>query len=243
MSLEDLTGTKFIDALVITNPDGLDDRSEGDDHIRGIKNVILDTFGPIANGVGMSVAGTPSDGLWINKIGVPAGTILDYGGAAVPAGFLKCDGAAVSRTTYAALYAALGGAGSPWGQGDASTTFNVPELRRRVTIGSGGTAISGPANTVGAVGGAETDTLTEAQLPAVAAHVHQEQAENNTSNTAVPMNIYSGIAGTNLGLLLDASQSVTLVGPLNTVAGGGFGSGQAHNNMQPSAVVLKIIKT
>jgi hypothetical protein len=48
MALEDLTGTdKGIDALVVTNPDGLDPKSEGDNHIRGVKNVLVNTFGPM----------------------------------------------------------------------------------------------------------------------------------------------------------------------------------------------------
>ena len=53
------------------------------------------------------------------------------------AGWLLCNGQAVNRVTFAALYAALGGATSPWGQGDGSTTFNVPDLRSRAPIGAG----------------------------------------------------------------------------------------------------------
>ena len=44
MALEDLTGTKYIDDLVATNPAAGDNVSEGDDHIRGIKNVLKTTF-------------------------------------------------------------------------------------------------------------------------------------------------------------------------------------------------------
>lgn len=54
---------------------------------------------------------------------IPAGTILDYGGARLPPGFLWCDGAAVSRATYRGLYNAIGTA---FGPGDGTTTFNVP---------------------------------------------------------------------------------------------------------------------
>ena len=45
---------------------------------------------------------------------------------AVPYGWLKCDGAAISRTAYAALFAAIG---TTWGAGDGATTFNVPDFR------------------------------------------------------------------------------------------------------------------
>jgi microcystin-dependent protein len=65
------------------------------------------------------------------------GDIKMSGAATIPAGWLACDGTARSRTTYAALYAALGGTTSPWGQGDGSTTFNVPDLRGRTPIGTG----------------------------------------------------------------------------------------------------------
>ena len=58
--------------------------------------------------------------------GVPAGTVIDYAANAAPLGYLKANGAAVSRTTYAALFTAIG---TTFGVGDGSTTFNVPDLR------------------------------------------------------------------------------------------------------------------
>jgi microcystin-dependent protein len=58
--------------------------------------------------------------------GVPAGTALAFAGSTPPEGYLECDGAALSRTAYAALYAAIGTA---FGAGDGSTTFNLPDLR------------------------------------------------------------------------------------------------------------------
>ena len=65
---------------------------------------------------------------------VPAGTILDFGGPVAPSGYLLCNGVAVSRATYAALFSVIG---EVWGAGDGSTTFNVPALNSRVTMGSG----------------------------------------------------------------------------------------------------------
>jgi microcystin-dependent protein len=58
--------------------------------------------------------------------GLPPGVIFPYASSATPVGFLECNGAAVSRTTYAALFAAIG---TTFGSGDGSTTFNVPDLR------------------------------------------------------------------------------------------------------------------
>jgi microcystin-dependent protein len=64
----------------------------------------------------------------------PAGAILGYGNTTAPSGWLACDGTAVSRTTYAALFAAIS---TGYGVGDGSTTFNVPDFRGRVISGLG----------------------------------------------------------------------------------------------------------
>lgn len=79
---------------------------------------------------------------------VPAGMISAYGGSSAPAGWLLCDGSAVSRTTYAALFAAISTA---YGTGDGSTTFNIPDLRQRFPLGK---ATSGTGATLGGTGGA-----------------------------------------------------------------------------------------
>jgi len=86
------------------------------------------------------------------------GMIQTSAAATVPPGWLLCNGIAYPRTTYAALYAALGGPNSPWGQGDGSSTFNVPNLQGRVMVGAG-TAIAAQ-RTLGQGGGAETVQLT-----------------------------------------------------------------------------------
>jgi len=57
---------------------------------------------------------------------IPIGGILIYGGAGAPTGFVLCDGAAISRTTFSALFAVIG---TQYGVGDGSTTFNVPDFR------------------------------------------------------------------------------------------------------------------
>lgn len=65
------------------------------------------------------VSGTP-EGV------VPTGGVIYYAKNALPTGFLRCDGTAVSRTTYSALFAVIG---TTFGSGDGTTTFNVPDLR------------------------------------------------------------------------------------------------------------------
>ncbi len=94
----------------------------------------------------MSVNAVNSDGSLLRVAGgtlyadAPIGTISPFGGSVVPSGYLLCNGQAVSRTTYAALFAAIGVA---FGSGDGSTTFNVPDLREATTKGVG---LSGKSN-------------------------------------------------------------------------------------------------
>lgn len=65
---------------------------------------------------------------------MPVAAVVPFAGSAAPAGFLICDGAAVSRSTYAALFGVLA---TLYGAGNGSTTFNVPDLRGRVAVGKG----------------------------------------------------------------------------------------------------------
>lgn len=79
------------------------------------------------------------------------GEIMAFAGSAAPKGFLVCDGSAVSRTTYAVLFAAIG---TTYGSGDGSTTFNVPNLKGRVAIGYNSSETEFDA--IGETGGANT---------------------------------------------------------------------------------------
>ena len=150
------------------------------------------------------------------------GLILPYGGAAVPAGsgWLACDGAAVSRTTYAALFAAVG---TTHVAGDGSTTFNLPDRRGRALIGAGqGAGLT--SRVVGAKGGEESHLLTEAEIPG---HVHP---------AATGAFMVTGFSG--------GSQALPAGnGSGSTGATGSAGGGTAHNNMPPFAVVHYAIKT
>jgi microcystin-dependent protein len=162
---------------------------------------------------------------------LPAGALMAYAGATAPGGWLLCAGQAVSRTTYAALFTAIG---ATYGAGDGSTTFNLPDLRGRVAAGkddmggtaaglltAGGSGITG--TTLGAVGGAETHTLTAAQIPA---HTHPITALSGRNTT-------SGGSET----IADTSNNTTMNTNANT------GGGGAHNNTQPTLVANFIIKT
>ena len=88
----------------------------------------------------MSVNKVNSDGSLSRVAGgtlyadLPIGVIVPFGGSVIPSGFLLCNGQAVSRTTYAELFAVIGTA---FGKGDENTTFNVPDLREAVPKGVG----------------------------------------------------------------------------------------------------------
>jgi len=195
---------------------------------------------------------------------MPSGTLLDYAGSVVPTGFLLCDGSAVSRTTYATLFAAIG---TTWGVGDGATTFNLPDLRRRTTMGSGGTAVAGPANTLGATGGVEQITVAGANLPA---HVHSFAATSTAMSanaththtdsghfhTTSQQGIFGGggLTFTGGGFNVTNPNTGTSFANLNTVnidhnhsvsgnTGNGPGAGTAITTISPTAIVTKIIKT
>jgi microcystin-dependent protein len=161
---------------------------------------------------------------------VPPGVIMDYAGSTVPTGYLLCDGSAVSRATYANLFAA---AGTTWGAGDGSTTFNLPDLRGRVCAGkdnmggtaanritSGGSGING--SILGAAGGSETQTLTTAQIPA-----HNHSIGGGFITGAGAISVTGSSTTYNWGFLSNTDNT---------------GGGQAHNNTQPTIMVNKIIK-
>lgn len=74
-----------------------------------------------------------ADGLFVG-LSVPPAVVVPFAGAAAPSNWLLCDGSAVNRSTYAALFAIIG---VVYGSGDGSTTFNLPDLRGRVAVGLG----------------------------------------------------------------------------------------------------------
>lgn len=95
---------------------------------------------------------------------VPTGVVIDYAGGTSPAGWLLCDGSSYPTATYPALFTAIG---YTWGGSGAS--FNVPDLRSRVTVGAGDGPGALSNRILAATGGEETHVLVAAEL---AAHTH-----------------------------------------------------------------------
>jgi microcystin-dependent protein len=106
---------------------------------------------------------------------VPTGAVLAWAGGSAPTGFLLCDGSAVSRTTYATLFAAISTA---HGSGDGATTFNVPDYRGRFLRGVDGatgrdpdaadrTAMASGGNTGDNVGSIQADATAKNGLTVV----------------------------------------------------------------------------
>lgn len=182
------------------------------------------------------------------SISTPVGTVNAYAGSSAPTGWLLCYGQAISRTTYAALFAVLG---TTYGIGDGSTTFNVPDIRGRAVAGKdnmGGTSanrLTGltdgvDGDVLGGSGGLETNTLTTSQIPS---HQHflfntnsTSDSQPNISNTEYATQV--NVTGGNGGYSINGSSTVATLG-LSSSTGGGT----AHNNVQPTFILNYIIKT
>lgn len=114
-----------------------------------------------------------------NTDSVRTGNIAPHAGAAVPAGYLQCDGAAVSRSTYAQLFSVIG---TTYGSGDGSTTFNLPNTQGIFLSGAGSQTIGGQTYTR-ALGVKENDNFE--------AHSHFV-AVNSYTSPATTSNVGSG---------------------------------------------------
>jgi len=152
------------------------------------------------------------------KIDALVGVVLPYAGATAPTGFLLADGSAVSRTTYADLFAVIA---DTYGVGDGSTTFNLPNLNGRVAVGK---STDTEFDTLGKTGGEKTHALTQQEL---AAHTHSIQAYKYTGSGSTPQGI-EAVTSTSGTSYVDSTGSI--------------GSDTAHNNLQPYLTLNYIIK-
>jgi microcystin-dependent protein len=160
-----------------------------------------------------------------------------------------CRGQALLRTTYAALYAALGGPSSLYGQGDGFSTFNVPDFQGKTAVGMD--ASQTEFDTLAKTGGEKTHLLTTPEMPshshtgtaaAAGSHAHSTTtwgfAYGTTSGSvAVTRHSSSGAQYSyNMGSDTEANHTHSV----STTAQGG---GTPHQNMPPYLTLNYIIKT
>lgn len=174
----------------------------------------------------------------------PTGVVNAFSGTAAPNGWLLCDGSAVSRATYANLFAVIG---STYGPGDGSTTFNTPNLKGRVIAGVD--AAQSEFAALNQTGGEKTHKLTVAEMPS---HTH---TQNSHSHTQDPHNHFynSGSPTTTTGTRLAdtstaaahtiTSSDTTATNQATTATNQNTGGDGTHNNLQPYLVLNYIIKT
>ena len=161
----------------------------------------------------------------------PVGAITGYCGTTAPSGWLFCDGSAISRTTYAALFGVIG---TTYGTGDGSTTFNLPNMQGKVPMCAGtNTDINGDTGTwnLGDTGGEYNHTHTLSNGYAKINQTNGNQLRMNTTSSTETWNtsVYANLTFNND----------------NTPISGGAtlgGTTDSHNNVQPFLVVNYIIK-
>lgn len=175
---------------------------------------------------------------------VPIGAIQAYGGSTAPYGWLICDGSAVSRTTYSALFSVIG---TTYGTGNGSTTFNLPDLKGRTLVGVGNSGATGAtSHTLGQKAGEETHALNQTELPS---HSHTVMLDTDYVSGGAT-DVHAGSRNDPYCALITAGNwygwehnetsrnfGYMPFGYTNNVCGNA-----AHNNMQPYVVTNYIIK-
>ena len=150
---------------------------------------------------------------------LPIGIILPFSDDTIPEGYMLCDGRAISRTTYSSLFSIIG---TTYGEGDGSTTFNIPNLKGKVLVGQDTNDTD--FDTLGETGGEKTHTLTVDEMPS---HSHNMGAVRQ----------WVGSSG-NAYWLQDSNQRYAKESQQTSDVGGG----QPHNNLPPYQVGNYIIK-
>ena len=176
------------------------------------------------------------------------GAIKPWAKATAPVGYVLCDGTAISRTTYADLFAIIS---TTYGTGNGSTTFNVPDLQGKTPQGYDGNtynlAGTGGANTVTVTGSISNTSLTTAQL---ASHTHTYRRKGTAStlrDSTGPENAFgdaaTGGAGSGTGHTHAHTLSGTLTGNITTTGSlTGAVTASGTNAFSPYVVVNYIIK-
>ena len=172
----------------------------------------------VGSGLGIGTDGTlnvtgGASGI-INEI--PIGGVVEYPiNGVIPDGWLECDGSVVSRTTYSALFAKIG---TEFGEGDGSTTFSLPNMKGKVSVGLD--ISDNDFNVIGKTGGEKAHTTTVSEMPS---HRHKTRYGDTVGGDGTGY-AYSNTTGTSYQIV-EAE-----------------GGNQPHNNLQPYFVTKFIIK-
>lgn len=207
---------------------------------RGGMRAPLDMGGnPIRN---IRAGSLPTDVATVGQA-MPVGAVIDYAGSSAPEGWLMCYGQSLAKSLYPDLFAVIGST-----YGSTTDDFNLPDLRGRVVAAAdnmGGTAASRLSLVLGQGGGEQAHVLTTAELAAHShtgstnvdgAHNHDMQGYTGARNNG------GGQAGvTDVGTAT-LSQTATDGAHSHAFTTDQAGSGSAHNNVQPTFVLNKIIK-
>lgn len=162
-----------------------------------------------------SLTETSKDELYaVESNGLKPGTIVVFAANSSLDGYLICNGAAVSRTTYAELFAVIG---TTYGSGDGSTTFNVPNLTDKFIQGSGTAGSVKNAGLPNITGGIRPNVRGDSTwLNVSPSYYGALKPANNSTNTASITN-YETVAGGNGGIAFDASIANSIYGNSSTV--------------------------
>jgi microcystin-dependent protein len=153
-----------------------------------------------------------------NYILIPYGTIIQSAAVNIPDGWLLCNGAFLSKIVYSDLFGVIG---NTYGGTESDASFNIPDIRGRVIVGTG-TGSGLTTRNLGSTGGEETHTLTINEMPA-----HTHSYVNNVNDQSLNNTISTESAADNADI---------------TATTGSTGGSQAHNNMQPYIVLNYLIK-
>jgi len=124
--------------------------------------------------------GSGSDPIWSSLSAFQSGMLMMWTTGTAPSGWLLCNGSAISRTTYATLFAVIG---TTFGSGDGSTTFNLPDYRDRMPIGAGTTySLNSQGGSKDAITVSHTHTLTDA------GHSHKTDGTDGSNQHVVNQN-------------------------------------------------------
>lgn len=157
----------------------------------------------------------------------PTGAVIMYGGSTAPTGYLLCDGSAVSRTTFAALFAVIS---TTYGSGNGTTTFNVPNTKGVFVRGTGSQTISGSTYT-GTQGTSQNDTTKKNGL-----------ALSDPGHTHTTTIYASDNSSFNVSLGGDGHTSPTAITSSSNTSGITLGGGDAET--RPANITLTyLIKT